>query len=142
MTQAGQEIKRISFPSGIEYLDKVEAITVQVTSKLGFTESDTDDMSIAVTEMFNNAIHHGNKYDLNKKVTIRFVVQKASLIISIRDQGTGFIPDEIKNPLAPENLLSENGRGIYLVRHLMDNVTFNIDDQGSEVLLYKALPKQ
>ncbi len=142
MAQAEQEIKRISFPSGIEYLDKVEAITVKVTSKLGFTESDSDDMSIAVTEMFNNAIHHGNKYDQNKKVTICFTVKADVLVISIRDQGSGFIPEQIKDPLAPENLLSENGRGIYLVRHLMDDVRFNIDDQGSEVLLYKALPKQ
>lgn len=142
MTPTGEEIKRISFPSSIEYLDEVEAITVQVTSGLGFSESDTDDMSIAVTEMFNNAIHHGNKYDLSKQVTIRFVVQSQILVIAIRDQGSGFIPEEIKDPLAPENLLAENGRGIYLVRHLMDDVKFNIGDQGSEILLYKALPKQ
>lgn len=141
MALAEREIERISFPSSIEFLNEVEAVTVRVATKLSLSESDTDDLSIAVTEMFNNAIQHGNKYDRNKQVSIRFSVNTKYLIVSIMDQGSGFIPEEIKDPLAPENLLSESGRGIYLVRHLMDDIKFNINDKGSEVLLYKALSK-
>ena len=132
---------KVTFPSSVDYLDKVEAISVNVASELGFSESDSDDLSISITEIFNNAVHHGNQEDPNKKVFITFTRNEPFLIISIQDQGPGFQPDEIKDPLAPENLLAENGRGIYLVRNLTDDLKINVTDQGTEILIYKKLPK-
>jgi len=132
----------IEFPSSVNYLTEVEEITVQIAEELQFDESCTDDLSICITEMFNNATQHGNKNDDTKKVTLTFTRNSTHLIISIQDQGPGFIPEEIKDPLAPENLLAENGRGIYLVKNLMDDLKFNISDQGTEVLIYKKLLKQ
>ncbi len=132
----------ITFLSSTEYLDKVEAVTVEISKELQFDSSSADDLSISITEMFNNAVEHGNKNDPKKKVTLTYTRTDSHLIISIRDEGSGFVPEKIKDPLAPENLLAENGRGIYLVRNLMDDLIFNISDQGTEVLLYKRLPRK
>jgi len=132
---------KISFPSNVEYLDEVEAISVKVAAELNFNESASDDLSISITELFNNAVHHGNQNDPYKNVIITFTLSDPFLIISIQDQGPGFQPEEIKDPLAPENLLSENGRGIYLVRNLTDDLKINVTDQGTEVLVYKKLPE-
>ena len=131
----------ITFLSSTEHLDKVEAITVNISKELQFDSSSIDDLSIAITEMFNNAVQHGNQNNPNKKVVLTYTCTDSHLIISIRDEGSGFAPEKIKDPLAPENLLAENGRGIYLVRNLMDNLEFNITDQGTEVLIYKKLPE-
>lgn len=130
----------LTFLSSTEYLDEVEAITVKISEELQYDSSTIDDLSISITEMFNNAVEHGNKNDPNKKITLSFTRTDSHLIISIRDEGSGFAPEKIKDPLAPENLLAENGRGIYLVRNLMDNLEFNITGQGTEVLIYKKLP--
>lgn len=130
----------ISFLSSTEYLDEVEAVTVKISNELKFDSSSADDLSISVTEIFNNAVEHGNKNDPNKTVTLTYTRTESHLIISIRDEGSGFAPEKIKDPLAPENLLAENGRGIYLVKNLMDNMVFNISDLGTEILLYKKLP--
>jgi len=130
----------ISFLSSTEYLDEVEAVTVKISNELKFDSSSADDLSISVTEMFNNAVEHGNKNDPNKTVTLTYTRTESHLIISIRDEGSGFAPEKIKDPLAPENLLAENGRGIYLVKNLMDNMIFNISELGTEILLYKKLP--
>ena len=130
----------ISFLSSTEYLDEVEAVTVKISNELKFDSSSADDLSISVTEIFNNAVEHGNKNDPNKTVTLTYTRTESHLIISIRDEGSGFAPEKIKDPLAPENLLAENGRGIYLVKNLMDNMVFNISERGTEILLYKKLP--
>jgi serine/threonine-protein kinase RsbW len=134
-------IYKVTFPSSVEHLDEVESISVKIAAELNFNESDSDDLSISITEIFNNAVHHGNQDDPTKNVIITFTHGDSFLIISIKDEGPGFQPDEIKDPLAPENLLSENGRGIYLVKNLTDDLKINVTDQGTEVLIYKKLPQ-
>ena len=129
----------ISYPSSVDYLEKVEAVTVKIAEEAGFDESTIDDISIAITELFNNAIHHGNQGDVNKKVHLTYTLSDNALNISIQDEGAGFEPERLRDPLAPENLLADNGRGIYLVKMLMDKVQFNITDKGSEIIITKNL---
>ena len=130
---------KISYPSSVDYLGNVEAITVKIAREAGFDESTIDDISIAITELFNNAIHHGNQGDMNKKVHLTYTLSGKALKISIQDEGSGFEPEQLRDPLAPENLLADNGRGIYLVKMLMDKVHFNITDKGSEIIITKNL---
>ncbi len=130
----------VSYPSSTDYLNEVESITADIAKSLRFDESAIDDLSISITELFNNAIHHGNKNDISKDVVITYIQDPAFLVISIKDQGSGFQPEKLRDPLAPENLLAENGRGIYLVKNLVDDVKFRISDDGTEVLIYKKLP--
>ena len=129
----------VSFQSTVQYLEKVESITSSIAREAGFDESSTDDLSIAITELFNNAIHHGNRGNEKKTVTLTYILHSKYLSISVLDQGDGFIPDNIKNPLDPENLLAESGRGIYLVKMLMDGIDFNITENGSEIIIRKNL---
>ncbi len=131
----------ITFPSHTKYLEKAEAITVQIAQEANFDNSCIDDFAIAITELFNNAVHHGNKQDPKKQVTLTYRLLTNGLQISVKDQGRGFNPDTLKDPVAPENLLAESGRGIYLVKHLMDDIQFKIDDNGTEVIVFKALHK-
>lgn len=130
----------ITFPSSVDYLDKVESMTTAIGHEAGFDDSTIDDLSISVTELFNNAVHHGNKDDIHKLVTLTFQLNKKKLYISIKDQGRGFAPGSLKDPLAPENLLADSGRGIYLVKMLMDDMCFKISSSGSEIIISKSLP--
>jgi serine/threonine-protein kinase RsbW len=130
---------KLSIPSSTKYLNKVEAMSVQVAKDFNLTESDSDDLAIVVTELVNNAIHHGNNEDLDKTVTIVFCVSTDSIEIKIKDQGTGFNPNNLNDPLAPENLLKESGRGIFLIRQLMDSVSFNFTNDGTEVITLKKI---
>lgn len=131
----------VTFTSNVEFLEEVEDITSKIAAEVGFDESSADDLSIAVTELFNNAIHHGNNNDETKNVSIRYIFNGNKLCISVQDEGPGFIPDKIKDPLAPENLLADSGRGIYLVKMLMDRMDFNITPGGSEIIITKSLSK-
>jgi len=130
---------KVTFESNVKHLEKVETLTSTIADEAGFDESSSDDLSIAITELFNNAIHHGNRGDSSKQVTLAFELHPKYLTISVMDEGDGFSPDSIKNPLAPENLLAESGRGIYLVKMLMDDIDFNITETGSEIVIRKNL---
>jgi len=138
MTDRTKTISK-TIPSSVEYLEEIENLSCKIAGKCGFTEDDIDDISIALTEMVNNAILHGNKNDPKKKVTIHFEMTAERLSIHIHDEGTGFNPEKVRDPLEPENLLAENGRGIYLVRALMDDVEYNVSDKGTEVIISKNL---
>ena len=129
----------VKFRSNVDHLEEVELITSKIAAEAGFDESSSDDLSIVITELFNNAIHHGNKDDLNKEVKIEYNLQADHLKISVEDQGNGFIPDKIKNPLDPENLLAESGRGIYLVKMLMDEIEFDISNDCCKITIKKNL---
>jgi serine/threonine-protein kinase RsbW len=129
--------KTIQFPSDVEYLEKIEKTSAKIAADAGFDESTVDDISIALTELVNNAIHHGNQNDRNKIVTVSFTVDEKKISISISDQGHGFSPASISDPVHPDNLMADNGRGIYLVKALMDNVDYKISDAGTEVIIIK-----
>jgi serine/threonine-protein kinase RsbW len=94
------------------------------------------DVEIALREALTNAVLHGNKEDVQKKVHIDCQVHPGREVsIVIRDEGSGFDPMNVPDPTKPENILSEKGRGIHLMRMLMDRVQF--DDGGREVRLQK-----
>jgi serine/threonine-protein kinase RsbW len=129
--------KTFAFPSSIDYLEKVESLSVKIAREAGFNESTIDDLSISLTELVNNAIHHGNNDDITKNVTVTFDLDHKKLSITIKDEGPGFNPEQLKNPLDPENLLADSGRGLYLVKALMDDLTFNITETGTEITITK-----
>ena len=125
--------------SDTKYLTRVEKLSEEVASYAQLDESDGDDLGIVTTELVNNAIHHGNQDDPSKTVTIRFTVNSNKIEIRIIDQGGGFDPKKLKDPLAPENLMSESGRGIFLIRNLMDTIDFNFTASGTETIVTKNL---
>jgi serine/threonine-protein kinase RsbW len=132
-------IFELKFASDTKYLENVEKLSSKVARIAQLSESDSDDLGIVTTELVNNAIHHGNKNDTNKNVHITFIVDEKKIELRIKDEGNGFNPNELKDPLAPENLLSESGRGIFLIRNLMDGLDFNFTDSGTETIVIKNL---
>jgi serine/threonine-protein kinase RsbW len=124
-------------PSSLEQIETVEEMAEKAADVMNFNEDEKDSLAIAVTEAVNNAIIHGNKEDKKKTVTIKFAFDDNKLIVSIKDQGEGFNPQNVSDPLAPENLLKESGRGIFILSSLMDDVSFNFGTGGTEIIMIK-----
>ena len=97
---------------------------------------------MAVREAAVNAVLHGNAYDPNKKFFIAYEKTPASMIIRVTDQGKGLDPQSIPDPLAPGNLLKASGRGIFLIRSFMDEVTIRNLEPGTEITLVKHVGRE
>ena len=91
-------------------------------------------MSVAVRESVVNAIKHGNKQDESKRVHVQFTLHERALEVQVSDQGQGFDPAAVPDPLAPENLLKAYGRGIFFMRQFMDEVTHSFPAKGGTVV--------
>ncbi|MBX2851585.1 MAG: ATP-binding protein [Phycisphaeraceae bacterium] len=90
---------------------------------------------LALDEALVNAVKHGNKNDPDKTVHVEFDIDNDRMVIQIEDQGPGFVPDELPDPTAEENLSRPNGRGVMLMRAYMTEVDFN--ERGNRVILTK-----
>ena len=132
---------KLVIPSQLNELQRVEQFTEDVTTKVGFPEEDRDSIAISITEIVSNAISHGNRRDKTKNVTIVYALYKNRLVITVQDEGAGFNVREIDDPLDPKNLLKDSGRGIYIVRALMDEVEFKNNETGTFVKIVKNKKK-
>src|SRR5206468_12742224 len=103
-----------------------------------FEDRDIFGIKLALEEALVNAIKHGNRLDGGKKVRIQIHVSGERLDIVIVDEGPGFNPDQVADPLAAENLERPNGRGLLLMRHYMTEVTYH--PPGNRVTLSKIRP--
>jgi len=129
----------IVIPSDSIYISAVDDFVYDRFGKAGISRSQIADFAISISEMVNNAITHGNSSRPEKKVTVKIDIDREIARISIKDQGTGFDPDSVPNPVDKENLLKQVGRGIFIVRSLMDSVDFYCTGSGTEVILQKKL---
>ena len=126
--------------SALDNLDLIQTLTDCITNFMSFDEDDAHWIGMSVRESVTNAIQHGNKLDLSKKVDICFVVSPDQLSISVKDQGNGFRAEDIPNPLDAANLLKPSGRGIYYIRTFMDEVEFRpLSQGGMEVHMVKRV---
>ncbi|MBI1940318.1 MAG: ATP-binding protein [Acidobacteria bacterium] len=133
-------IVEMTLESDLNRVEVVEEVARRVSATAGFDEDDQHKIEMAVHESVINAIWHGNKNDPAKQVWLRFQIFDDRLEIRVRDQGGGFDPGKVANPLAEENLLSVSGRGIFLIRTFMDEYRVKIvEGQGTEVTLVKRL---
>jgi serine/threonine-protein kinase RsbW len=133
---------RLDVGSAFDMLDFVEAVGSHMSRMVGFDDDTLHWISIAVRESVANAMKHGNKGDESKRVAVEFIAAPAEhpseLTILVRDQGEGFDPEQIADPLAPENLLKSSGRGIFLIRSFMDEVDLRrVPEGGMEVRMVK-----
>jgi serine/threonine-protein kinase RsbW len=127
--------KAISIPSVRSNVRLVEAFVLEINDALLLEESVLDRIMISVTEVVNNAIIHGNKSDAEKHVLLSCMCYDDRIDFFVRDEGDGFHPDDIPDPLAEGNLLKEGGRGVLIIKSMMDTVEFRHGEHGMEVYL-------
>jgi serine/threonine-protein kinase RsbW len=124
---------RICIKSHLAELVKIEQLSRKIAKTIHLSEDQRDNLSIAVTEAVGNAIVHGNKKDPNKNVEIVFQIQEDQIRVSVTDEGPGFELDQLADPLDPENVMKESGRGIFILQTLMDDVDFTFSSKGTTI---------
>ena len=127
----------LSFVSDLACAEVAVGACATLAQQLGFSDEECSDIGMALRESVNNAIIHGNSRNGHKKVRVRFLGAKGQITVVVRDQGPGFDPTTVPDPTAPENLLRPCGRGIFLMRHFMDDVAFRFRGPGTEVKLVR-----
>jgi serine/threonine-protein kinase RsbW len=123
----------------MESVEEVEAAADQLAVEAGLDEDQRFHIAMAVREATINAVLHGNEYDPTRQIEVTLENTGNDLRITIADQGRGFDPGKVPDPLAQENLLRGTGRGICLIRSLMDEVHFRQLHPGTELTLVKHL---
>ncbi len=137
MKEGFNVIEEIQVPSNFEHLSQIESLIDRVCAKIDVDEDSYGNVLIAVTEAFNNAVVHGNQNDASKSVKVKVGHSNDELCFVLEDEGKGFDFENIADPTAPENVEKENGRGIYLMRHLADTVEFQNDGREVSVFFLK-----
>lgn len=127
--------KSISFSSVRSNIKLVESFILEINDALDLESSILDRIMISITEVVNNGIIHGNQYDPAKQVHLSCTCYDDRIDFVVRDEGKGFSPDDIPDPLDERNLLKEGGRGVLIVRSMMDDVRFLPGPDGMEVHL-------
>jgi serine/threonine-protein kinase RsbW len=135
---------RLQIPSNFELLDVIQVASDRLAVLAGLDEDATHWIGVAVRESVINAIKHGNREDHAKLVTIEFSLTPPAapteFIVRVLDQGEGFEPQDVGDPLAPENILKSSGRGIFFMRSFMDDVVLRrASEGGMEVRMVKKL---
>ena len=128
----------MTFESNLKYVEVAEDVVRRICTTVGFEEEEEHKIEMAVHESLINAIRHGNQNDPAKQVWLKFQIFGDRLEIQICDQGNGFDPESIPDPLAESNLLKVSGRGIFLIRAYVDEFRVkNVAGAGTEVTLVK-----
>jgi serine/threonine-protein kinase RsbW len=132
---------RVSYTleSSLESVNRAERAAERFAAQSGLQEDALQEFAMAVREATINAVLHGNAYDPCKTVQVTFECQPEALEVTVRDQGKGFDLASVPDPLAPENLLKQSGRGIFLIRTYMDEVRFRNLNPGMEMVLIKRV---
>jgi serine/threonine-protein kinase RsbW len=133
--------ERVSYTleSTLESVNQAEETARRIALQMGFAEEDVYGISMSVREAIINAVLHGNAYDPHKKVRVFFERKDGTLQVTVQDEGKGFDPDKVPNPLAPENLLKQSGRGVFLIRSYMDEVRLRSLEPGTEIVMIKRV---
>ena len=131
---------RMSLSSRFENIEMVQHLCSQLLEGRELPEETRHWILMALREALANAIKHGNRQDNSKHVHLEMDIVADTLAISIRDEGPGFDPAAVVDPLAPENRLKTSGRGIFYMKTFMDDVRFErATGGGMEILLKKKL---
>lgn len=117
--------KKLHIESMISKIREVEKAIDIITVENGVKQESYGKILIATLEAVNNAIIHGNRSDEKKFVDVEFTIEKNNLKVKVTDEGGGFRPKEVPDPTNPENLEEINGRGVFLMKKLADEIEFN-----------------
>lgn len=130
--------------STLDSVDAAETLVLQFAQEAGFDEEELHKIGMAVRETMVNAVVHGNRYNLKKKVHLMAEAGGDRLAITVMDEGEGFEPKELPDPLAEENLLRQSGRGLLLIKAFVDEFDMRkaAPPMGTEVRLVVYMNRQ
>lgn len=127
---------RIEIPSLSENIRMIESFIDNAKEKFQLNDDIYGNIMIAVTEAVNNAIRHGNKSESTKNVTLILTLENGLIKFKIEDEGKGFDFRNLPDPTSPENIEKPGGRGIFLMKHLSDEVDFKESGRVVELSFY------
>jgi serine/threonine-protein kinase RsbW len=131
----------LAIGSRFENIELVQVVLRDCLERLGLEEDSRHWVDVAVREALANAIKHGNEQNPTKQVHVDLAVEGDHLVIQVEDEGVGFDPSHLGDPLAPENLLRPNGRGIFYMKSFMDEIQYGSGPGGGTlVTLRKRIP--
>jgi len=129
--------------STLDSVDIAERAALDLARESGFGEEDLDRIGMSVRECMVNAVVHGNRYNSRKKVQLSLSRTPERFTVRIVDQGEGFNPDALPDPLQGDNLLRHSGRGIFLMKAFMDDLQVrSLEPAGTEVTLVKNVVEE
>jgi len=119
----------VRIPSDVRYIERIVGVVTRGCAELAFSARACNlQVPVALTEAISNAIKYGNREDVSKRVRVRAEVDERALILEVHDEGNGFdLDDCLHDPTDPDQLEREDGRGLFLMTHLMDRVERYID---------------
>lgn len=127
----------LKIPSDIKYIREVSSGILKWLQPRKLDDSTLFDIRLCIEEVVRNAITHGNNNNKGLKVLVNYWLEGDRLIIEVEDKGEGFDLSKVPDPTIGENVMKSSGRGVYIVRKLIDKMEFN--DKGNKVRLTKYL---
>jgi serine/threonine-protein kinase RsbW len=137
MERGESERIEITISSRFENIELVQVIAEHLCENAGLDDDGSHWIGMAVREAVANAIKHGNKLDVKKKVHATFDLRGPELEINISDEGAGFDPAKVSDPLNPQNLMKTSGRGIFYMKTFMDHVGYSFSPAGGTSLVMR-----
>ena len=132
------EVVSLRIPGRLELLGLFDRVCTMLCERAGFGEDACTQVTLSVIEAGTNAIQHGSRSDPAKPVVVVFTLHADRLEVSVHDQGSGFVPEDVSGDITlPERLFDARGRGIFIMRACMDSVDYTFDGTGTTCRLVK-----
>jgi len=140
MSDAASGVEELVLPSELDILERMDSLAGRYGKLAGFDDGPLMEIAIAVVEVVTNAVVHGNGMSDSREVTVRFKWSSGVFEVTVHDEGCGFDIDRVCDPTDPERRMGTSGRGIYIMREVMDSVVFDMGKgEGTTVTLRKAV---
>jgi serine/threonine-protein kinase RsbW len=130
-----KETYHLEINSDPNKLPLVEEFLEDISAGTNLGKARLNNLLLAVNEAISNAMIHGNKASTEKKVSLKVEIYEDALKVYIKDEGKGFNPEEVPDPTSPENIFRDSGRGLYIMKSCMDEVSYNFTPEGTELVL-------
>lgn len=123
---SASDTKQLVLSSTFDEMNRLEPYVNELKNWAQLGEEDYNRIMLTLSEAVNNAIVHGNDENPDKQVHINSVLDNEGKLmkISVEDEGEGFDPEALPDPLKEENLMNEGGRGVYLIEQYADDIQF------------------
>jgi serine/threonine-protein kinase RsbW len=139
MPDAPSGTEEVVLPSELEVLDSIDESTLKYSRLAGIDNGTASMVAMAAIEAVTNAVLHGNAACGGKEVMVRYEWEPGEFRITVRDQGKGFDLSCVHDPTDPEWCMASSGRGIYIMRQVMDSVEFEMSEEsGTTVTMVKS----